>query len=80
MRSRSSGLAPTNPHPGHLIPYAEIVLTDRERIFAQTRLSAVACAAQSDHTNASHAMERVAALGEAAELIDFLEAKKRRAK
>jgi len=80
MRSRTSGLAPVNPYPGDLIPYAEIVLTDRARIVAQTRLSAIACDIHSDHTDASRAMERVNALGEAADIIDFLDAKQRRAK
>lgn len=80
LRNSAYGLAPPAPHPRDLIPYVEIVLTDRERISAQTRLSAVACATQGDHTDASRAMERVAALTEACDIVDFLEHKQRRAK
>lgn len=81
LRSPSSGLAPANPHPRDLIPYAEIVLTDRDRIFAKDRLNlAAGIGLSGDHTDASRALERVAALGEAADLIDFLEHKRRRAK
>jgi hypothetical protein len=68
------------PHPGHLHPYAEIVFSDRERILANERLSAIACDVHSGHTGPENAINRVKALGEGAGLIDFLEAKKRRAK
>jgi hypothetical protein len=79
MRNPSCGLAPPAPHPGHLIPYVEIVLTDRKRVVALGRLQLVTGIGMSDHTDASRAVERVAALGEAAKLIDFLEHKRRRA-
>lgn len=80
LRNPAYGLAPPSPYPGDLYPYIEIVLTDRERINALTRLSAVMCAAHGDHTDASRAVERVAALTEAANIVDFLDAKQRRAR
>jgi hypothetical protein len=79
LRNPAYGLAPPAPHPAHLHPYVEIVLTDRERIFAKDRLPLAAGIGLSDHTDASRAMERVNALAESANLIDFLAAKQRRA-
>lgn len=89
MRQPSS-LGRYHPHPGHLIPFAEILLTDRDRIFARGRLLVAAgCigrVGEDDHTyaqsitrNPSGAMERVNALGEAVDLLAFLERKKKRA-
>lgn len=90
MRAPSSGLAPPAPYPGHLYPFAEILLTDRDRIAARTRLLVAAgCighVGEDDHTYAKHtardadrAVERVAALGEAVDLLAFLERRKKRA-
>jgi hypothetical protein len=77
------------PHPGDLIPFAEIVLTDRERIFARGRLLVTAGmghVGEDDHTYPKHvarnvagAEQRVAYLGEAIDLLAFLERKKKRA-
>lgn len=74
MRQPSS-LGRYHPYPGHLIPFAEILLTDRERICARGRLLVAAgCIGQSsDH------MQRVEGLGEAVDLLAFLERKKKRA-
>lgn len=88
MRQPSS-LGRYHPHPGDLIPFAEILLTDRDRIFAQGRLQ-VGCivghVGEDDHTYAKHtardaerAMERVRSLGECVDMLAFLERKKRAA-
>ena len=90
LRNPSYGLAPPAPYPRDLLPYVEIVLTDRERICSRGRLLVAAgCighAGEDDHTYAQHtarnserAEERVAALGEAVDLLAFLERKKKRA-
>lgn len=90
MRAPLSGFAPPAPYPGHLIPFAEILLTDRDRIAACTRLlvtaGVIGHADEDDHTyaqrtarDAHRAMERVEALGEAVDLLAFLERKKKRA-
>lgn len=89
LRSPAS-LGKHYPHPGDLIPFAEILLTDRDRICARGRLlvaaGVIGRVGEDDHTYAQHiarnaagAMERVEGLGEAVELLAFLERKKKRA-
>lgn len=87
---RPQSLGRYHPYPGHLIPFAEILLTDRDRICARSRLLVAAgCigrVGEDDHTYEQHtardadrAVERVAALGEAVDLLAYLQ-KKRAAK
>jgi hypothetical protein len=88
LRSPKS-LGKRYPHAGDLIPFAEILLTDRERIFARGRLLVTAGmghAGEGDHTSAhpmardpAGAEQRVAYLGEAIDLLAFLERRKKRA-
>lgn len=91
LRNPAYGLAPPAPYPGDLHPYIEIVVTDRQRINAKDRLlvaaGCVGGVGQDNHTQAkflataseSRVMERVNALGEAIDLLAFLERRKKRA-
>lgn len=75
LRSPKS-LGKRYPYPGDLIPFAEVLLTDRDRIAARTRLQVAAgvLGESTDH------MQRVSGLGEAVDLLAFLERKKKRAR
>ncbi len=74
LRSPAS-LGKHYPHPGDLIPFADVLLTDRDRLGARTRLLVAAgVKGQGD----DH-LQRVEGLGEAVDLLAFLERKKKRA-